>query len=177
MKRIIILGCAGSGKSTLAFQVQQITVLPLYHLDQYYWKPHWQMPIFEDFKAVHDDLCDRDAWIIEGMSAHTLLYRIIRADCVIFLDVPRKTCLWRVFKRVMKNYNICTASSAIGCPERFSFAFMRWIWGFKKRTRPYIMDLLSYYMKEKKIFIISSQSDKEEMIKKIKILTTSDVIY
>ena len=38
----MIIGPCGSGKSTLARQLQELTSLPLYHLDQYYWKPNWE---------------------------------------------------------------------------------------------------------------------------------------
>ena len=40
-KKIAIIGCAGSGKTTLAFLLQKLN-LPIYHLDQYYWKPNWE---------------------------------------------------------------------------------------------------------------------------------------
>ena len=40
--KIAIIGNAGSGKSTLGFELHKKLDLPLYHLDQYYWKPNWQ---------------------------------------------------------------------------------------------------------------------------------------
>ena len=41
MKRVMIIGCCGAGKSTLARRLHKIIKLPLYHLDQYYWKENW----------------------------------------------------------------------------------------------------------------------------------------
>lgn len=65
-KKIAIIGCAGSGKTTLAFKLKKKLNLPLYHLDQYYWKPGWGRCDFEIFRKTYDLLCEQDAWIIEG---------------------------------------------------------------------------------------------------------------
>ena len=61
--KIAIIGNAGSGKSTLALKVSRITGIPLYHLDQYFWKPGWQGPDRDEFEKIHNQLCDRNSWI------------------------------------------------------------------------------------------------------------------
>ena len=66
--KIAIIGNSGSGKSTLAFQLHKILHLPLFHLDQYFWKPGWQRPNRDEFAKIHNNLCDGNAWIIEGMA-------------------------------------------------------------------------------------------------------------
>ena len=38
MKKIIVLGCSGSGKSTFAIKLHEKLGLPLYHLDNIWWK-------------------------------------------------------------------------------------------------------------------------------------------
>ena len=42
--KIAIIGNPGSGKSTLASKLHHILGIPIYHLDQYFWKPGWQRP-------------------------------------------------------------------------------------------------------------------------------------
>ena len=37
-QKIIIIGCAGSGKSTISKKLRDITGLPLFHLDNLWWK-------------------------------------------------------------------------------------------------------------------------------------------
>ena len=39
MLKVIIVGCPGAGKSTFARKLNQITNLPLYHLDMLWHKP------------------------------------------------------------------------------------------------------------------------------------------
>src|SRR5689334_6552300 len=102
--RIAIIGCAGAGKTTLALQLQKQLQIPLYHLDQYYWKPGWQRPEWHEFSMAHDALCDQESWIIDGIYTSALPYRFERATHIIFLDVPRYKCLWRIFKRLILNY-------------------------------------------------------------------------
>lgn len=52
-KKIAIVGNAGSGKTTTALYLHNKLNIPLYHLDQYYWKPGWQRSDHEEFYAVH----------------------------------------------------------------------------------------------------------------------------
>ena len=38
-QKIIVVGCPGSGKSTLSKELRDVTGLPLFHLDNIWWKP------------------------------------------------------------------------------------------------------------------------------------------
>ena len=55
--KIAIVGYPGSGKSTLALKLHQILHIPLFHIDQYFWKPGWQGPDRQEFTQIHQDLC------------------------------------------------------------------------------------------------------------------------
>ena len=37
MKKVIVIGCPGSGKSTFSKKLNEITNIPLYHLDLMFW--------------------------------------------------------------------------------------------------------------------------------------------
>ena len=39
MRKILVLGCSGSGKSTFAVKLHNATGLPLFHLDNVWWRP------------------------------------------------------------------------------------------------------------------------------------------
>ncbi len=169
-KRIAIIGNAGSGKSVLARKLHDIFGLPLYHLDQYFWKPNWTHPDLQEYKVTHDRLCEREAWIMDGMNLRLLEYRIQKADVIIFLDIPRYLCFWRIFKRVFTYYGKETPSSAAGCPEKLNWKFikfLKWVWDFKKRYPGRIMELLGQYKSTKHIYILKSQKEIDELVKEL----------
>ena len=167
--KIAIIGNAGSGKSALGFKLHKMLDLPIFHLDQYFWKPNWKEPNYVEFEKAHNQLCDQKEWIIEGMNTRILEYRITTADIVIFLDFPRYLCLFRVFKRVITNFGKVNFSSAEGCPERLpDFKFLKFIWHFKNKQKLRIETLIRKYEKKKKFFIIKNKADLNKLIKKFK---------
>jgi len=161
-QKIAIIGCAGSGKTTLALQLKDKLKLPLYHLDQYYWKPGWQRGDSEVFEKVHTDLCHQDAWIIEGSYYKFLAERATCADLIIFLDVPRGICIWRVLKRSITNFGKSIPGAPQGCKEQLFtlkfLEFLQWIWGFKHRSRPIILQTLQQFT-EKEIVVVKSPQE------------------
>lgn len=167
IKRIAIIGNAGSGKSTLARKLHQILHIPLYHLDQYFWKPHWTHPNIDEYKVIHDTLCDQEVWIIDGMNLKFLDYRASKAEVIIFLDIPRYICLWRIFKRTIKYYGKETPSSAQKCPERFDWKFVKWAWDFKAKYPPKIRELLHAYEDTKEIYILQSSTEINQLLEKL----------
>ena len=170
IKRIAIIGNAGSGKSTLAQKLHKITNLPIYYLDQYYWKPGWVRTDPDEYKKMHAALCDKEEWIIDGINLKVMEYRIKRADMIIFLDLPRYICFWRIFKRTFKNYGKETPSSPKGCSERFNWEFikfLKWVWDFKKKYPPAIAVLLKKHSDEKRVYVFKSQQEVDAFIKKL----------
>lgn len=162
-KKIAIIGNAGSGKSTLAFELQKKLDLPLYHLDQYAWKPDWQKVDWEVFKKAHNALCQQDEWIIEGIYLKLLHERVTYADVIIFLDVPRSVCIWRVLKRAVTNYGQDIPGNPEKCKQRlFSFKFLeflKWIWNFNNRHRQVVLDVLREFKDKKQIYILRSPEE------------------
>ena len=171
IKRIAIIGNAGSGKSTLTQKLQKITNLPVYYLDQYFWKPGWVRTDPDEYKKSHDAICDKDEWIIDGINLRVMEYRIKRADMIIFLDIPRYICIWRIFKRTFQYYGKETLSSPKGCPERFNWEFikfLKWVWDFKKKYPPAIKELLKKYSDEKQIYVFKTQQEVDAFVKNLK---------
>lgn len=171
LKRIAIIGNAGSGKSTLAQTLHQILKLPVYHLDKYFWKPNWIHPDLNEYRLIHDKICDQDKWIIDGNNLSVSEYRFKNADTIIFLNISRYKCIWRIIKRAFKYYGKATPTSADQCIENFFdlrfLNFLKWVWNFKKRNLNKIIELLAFYAKNKEIYILRSQYEIDEFIKKL----------
>ncbi len=162
LKRIAVIGNAGSGKSTVAQKLQSVLHLPLYHLDQYFWKPGWGQPDRDEYKKIHDELCDRDEWIIEGTNLSLWDHRMERAQALVILKIPRLQCLWRIVKRAIKFHGKETPSSAQGCPERINgafFKFLKWAWDFELKFEAKVAELMEKYGHSKPIIVLQSQKE------------------
>ena len=142
-KKILVIGPGGAGKSVFARQLGEILRLNVIHLDSWYWKPGWVEPSKEEWAATVDEILRGDSWIIDGNYSGTLERRLAACDAVIFLDLPRLTCIWRVISRVLRYRSTTRPDMAEGCPERLSLKFLLWIWNYRRRTRPKVLRLLT----------------------------------
>ena len=135
MERIMIIGCGGSGKSTLARQLGEKTGLPVVHLDKLFWHPGWVESTKEEIDEKILRIIEEPRWIIDGNYNRTLLMRLEKCDTVIYLDFSRFACLMGVAKRVITTYGQVRPDMADGCPERFDWEFLQWVWNFNKNKR------------------------------------------
>lgn len=161
MQRIMIIGSPGSGKSTLAKSIAQAFDLPLVHLDKLYWKKGWMESSAEEFDEKLSEVLKQETWVIDGNYSRTIAMRLKRADTVIFLDYPRRICLWRVIKRILKNHGTTRSDMGNDCPERFDISFLKFVWRFRKNSRENILALLSE-TKEKQIITIRNKKDDQQ---------------
>ena len=135
MQRILIIGCSGAGKSTLARALGEKTGLPVVHLDSLFWEPGWVESSKEVFDARLMAELEKPVWIIDGNYARTLPVRLQKCDAVIYLDFPRWLCIFGVLKRVLTTYGTVRPDMPEGCPERFDWEFLKWVWNFNARNR------------------------------------------
>ena len=135
MERIIIIGCSGAGKSTLARKLGEKTGLPVVHLDALFWKPGWVESDRGEFDAKMLAELENPRWIIDGNYARTLALRLEKCDGVIYLDFPRWVCILGVLKRVLTTYGTVRPDMPEGCPERFDWEFIKWVWNFNRNNR------------------------------------------
>jgi hypothetical protein len=56
--------------------------------------------------------------------------------------LPRAACLSGVVRRIVTSYGAVRPEMAPGCPERFDWAFMNYVWTYRARQRP---KLVSYF--------------------------------
>jgi len=135
MDKILIIGCGGAGKSTLARQLGEKTGIPVVHLDKLYWHPGWVESSKEEIDAKIMAEMEKPRWIMDGNYNRTIPMRLQYCDTVIYLDYSRLTCLFGVVKRVIGSYGKVRPDMGEGCPERFDWSFIQWIWGFNQKNR------------------------------------------
>jgi len=161
MKKILVIGSSGAGKSTFAKRLHEATGIELIHLDQLHWKPNWVEPSKDEWRGIVTNVIKRESWIMDGNFSGTMEIRIEAGDTVIFLDLPRTVCIWRILKRVAKYRKTNRPDMAEGCNEKLDFAFLKWVWDYPNRTKPKIESLLKKFQNEKTIFRLKSENDVE----------------
>jgi adenylate kinase family enzyme len=164
MKKVLVIGSGGAGKSTLARHLGTLLNLEVIHLDALYWKPGWIETSRAEWRKVTEALLRPDAWIIDGNYANTLDLRLAACDTVIFLDIARPICLWRVLKRAIIYRDRTRPDMAEGCRERLDLGFIRWVWGYKRKTRPRIIEILRKDAQSQKVIWLRSQAEVERFL-------------
>ena len=164
MRRILIIGPGGAGKSTLARRLGAQLGLEVFHLDKFYWRPGWvETPKDEWLRAV-EGLAARDSWVMDGNYSGTLDVRLARCDAAVFLDLPRRVCLWRIVKRRLAYRATTRPDMAEGCPEELNPEFVRWVWDYPRRSRPGVLARLAAAGDGKRIIRLRSRREVERFL-------------
>ncbi len=164
MQRVLVIGCGGAGKSALGRRLADLLELPLVHLDQHYWKPGWVETPRPEWLQKLTALLAEDSWIMDGNYGGTLGMRLAAADSVVLLDLPRRTCLWGIFKRRLLSRWVPRSDMAAGCREQLSPDFVRWVWNYPRDHRSGVLEKLKEVEGEKEIFVLTSRRDVEEFV-------------
>ena len=166
MKKIIVIGCSGSGKSTLSRKLSEITQIPVVHLDKLWWKPNWETVSRDEFDVHHRAAMEEPTWIMDGNFSRTLPERIDNCDTVIYLDFNRMTCIMGVLKRVFTGLGKVRPDMGEGCPERFDWRFLVWVWNFNKKNRAKTYQLLAE-AQHAKVHILKSRKQVNQFLSNI----------
>ncbi len=143
MERILIIGCGGAGKSTLARQLGEKLSIPVVHLDKLWWRENWTHISREEFDAVVAAEAKKDQWIMDGNYNRSISQRLTYCDTIIYLDFSRLACLLGVAKRILTTYGKVRPDMGEGCPERFDWEFLQWVWNFNTQHREEYYKLLN----------------------------------
>ncbi|AIQ42215.1 DNA topology modulation protein [Paenibacillus sp. FSL R5-0912] len=165
MNRILILGSGGSGKSTLARQVGGLLHLPVVHLDALFWNPDWIPTPDEEWDGLVRQYTEQEQWIIDGNYSKTMDMRIRRADVIIFLDLPRLLCMYRIVKRRLMYHNQTRPDMNEGCPEKLDFAFVKWVWSYKTRSRDNTIARLRQAGAHQQVITVTSRRQVKALIR------------
>jgi adenylate kinase family enzyme len=142
MERVVVLGVGGAGKTELAHELSRRTGLPVVHLDLLFWRPGWELAPRDEARVALDAAVAEERWIIDGNFLSAGDARFERADTVVFLDLPRTTCIARVLRRTVRDRRRGRPDLPEGCREGFDWAFIKWIWNFGRDDRPRILERL-----------------------------------
>ncbi|MDD4290696.1 MAG: hypothetical protein PHX51_00410 [Clostridia bacterium] len=162
-KRVMLLGCAGAGKTTLSTILSEKYDYPLYHLDKLFWQKGWNRTPTEEWEQTVSMLADGESWIIDGNYTHTMEIRLKRADTVVYLDVNRWVCLYRVIKRLILNKGKQRKDLRDGVYDEVDFGFLKWIFHFNKVSRPVIFEYFKKYP-EINYIILHNRKDVEAFL-------------
>ncbi|WP_165482911.1 AAA family ATPase [Legionella anisa] len=155
MERIFITGNAGSGKTTLSKKIGAILNREVISLDTIVWQPGWVITPPKERSVQIGHLIKSNRWIIDGVSKDLLK----AADTIIFLDYPRRTSYWRVFKRNWRYLFKSRPELPKNCPEILIMKkLIQIIWNFQKMVRPGILDYIEENKGCKNIFHIRDNS-------------------
>lgn len=164
MNKVLVIGSGGAGKSTFAARLGEALGLPVIHLDRFYWRAGWIETPKGEWRERVGELIRRDAWVMDGNYSGTLDIRLEACDAVVFLDVPRAVCLWRVLKRAVTYRKGGRPDMAEGCVEKIDLEFLRWIWDYPNRTRPGVMKMLGERARDKRVFVLRKQNEIESFL-------------
>lgn len=163
MNRVVVIGSGGSGKSTFSAELGRATRLPVIHLDREFWRPGWKETPKEEWTNRVAELIAGERWIMDGNFGGTREMRVRAADTIIFLDLPRRVCLYRILKRTVKYHGRSRPDMAEGCHERFDLEFILWIWNYKHRSRKRVLAELEG-VDEKRVIILRNRQQVREFL-------------
>jgi adenylate kinase family enzyme len=164
MKRVLVIGSGGAGKSTFSRRLAEVTGLPLVHLDRLFWKPGWVETDRSKWIEIMAQVLDGERWIIDGNYSGTLEMRLAACDTVIFLDMPRLLCTYRVLKRVVKYKKGSRPDMADGCYEQFDPTFLKFVWTYPERSKPNVLRRLENVRDTKTIITLRSRREVESLL-------------
>jgi adenylate kinase family enzyme len=156
---VLVIGSGGSGKSTVARRIGDALGRPVIHLDAHYWRAGWTPMEPDAWVARVNALARGEAWVMDGNYGGTLDARLAACDTVVFLDMPRVLCLWRVIRRRVAHHGRTRPDLAPGCPEQVPWEFLRWIWTYPRRRRPGILRRLEGLPREKHVIVLRSRRE------------------
>ena len=163
MKRVIIIGPGGAGKSYFSKQLAGITNLPLYHLDNIFWKEDRTHISRDEFDKKLLEILEKEEWIIDGDYSRTYEIRMKYADTIYFLDFPLEVALAGVESRIGKPRDDIPWKEEIFDPE-----FKQWIMNWYKNTLPVLRKLLEQYKEIKNIIVFKTREEIDSFIGKSK---------
>ena len=160
-EKIIVIGCPGAGKSLFARRLQALTGLPLYHLDNIFWKRDKTNIPREQFDEKLGEILLTEKWIIDGNYQRTLDMRLYACDTAFLLDYPPDVCIAGIRAR------IGTARPDLPwVEEKLDEEFGKFVEGFPEKELPLIYEALKKY-KDKNIVIFKSREESENYLESL----------
>lgn len=167
--RVLVIGCSGGGKSTLSRAIAAHLDLEYQSIDRdVRWLAGWKERDRDARRLILEDLVARERWVMDGSNPSTFDLRVPRADLVIWVRLPRLTCLAGVARRVWRYYGTVRPDMADGCPEPLpDRAFLDYIWNFEKKTAPVFLRKLAKYGPDVAVCVLKSRAEVSRLLARI----------
>jgi adenylate kinase family enzyme len=120
----------------------------------------WSSLTAERWIERHRELVAGERWVIDGMKLGVLPDRLASADTVIYLDVSTWACLSGIVRRRLRFRG--QLRPVLGVYDRINWEFVRWVWSFRRRRRPRILELLAGY--DGTVIIVRRRRDAERLL-------------
>ena len=143
-RRIAVVGCGGAGKTYAAQALAARHGLPVVHVDEIVFRGG-ALQAEAEWQAELNVRADEDAWVIDAMKVSILEHRVDRADTVIFLDLPRRSCYLGLVRRRKWKRDIA------------NLQFLRWIWRFPHDVRPRILEILERHRRTTDVLVLTNR--------------------
>ncbi len=113
-------------------------------LDALYWNPGWVASDNAEFDERVTEVALESQWIMDGnYTRHGAgELRRQRCDTIIWFDLPRRTCMLGIIRRIVGSHGQVRPEMAPGCPEKIDLEFFRYVWTYRRLQRP---KLLQYF--------------------------------
>lgn len=164
MKKIIVIGLTGSGKTTLSNKIGSMLGIPVYHLDEIFWKE--KGGIKQDiFLEIQEKIMSQDKWVMDGSfpRSKTLEARINKADTIIFYDLPLIVNFARRIKRYIKNQN--NDKQNLAHEKNWPWTWKEIKYAIKYPTNEIYSKILPF-SNTKNIFVLKNTRDENFLIQK-----------
>jgi adenylate kinase family enzyme len=168
MRKVLVIGSGGAGKSTFARRLGEILRIEVIHLDALYWHAGWIETPKPEWAETVAELVKRDAWVMDGNYSGTFDIRIKACDTLIFLDMPRLLCLWRVVRRWLVYRHTTRPDMAAGCNEKIDWEFILWVWNYPKANRPVVLELMRENAASKKVIRLRSHAEAQKYLSNVR---------
>jgi adenylate kinase family enzyme len=101
-RRVSVVGSSGSGKTTFARRLAAKLGVPHVELDAFHWEAGWIEANNDVFRARVEAATAGDGWVADGNYARARDIVLARAETVVWLDLPLRTCLVRILRRTAR---------------------------------------------------------------------------
>ncbi|NGZ77680.1 DNA topology modulation protein [Saccharibacillus alkalitolerans] len=165
MQKVAVIGSPGSGKSVLSRKLGESLGLPVIHLDSHYWQAGWTPTPSEQWDEFLKETVNGEAWIVDGNYTRTLDVRMRAADTIVFLDMPRLLCMYRIVKRRLMYRGRSRPDLNAECEEKLDAAFALWVWNYRKKVRPKVLEAIDLHGEGKRTVVLTSRKEVRDFLK------------